>query len=75
MSQGQRASTQQSVKSAQDEQMKYQGTTPTMEDRYFHFDACMMNNGAHAQEFAKSLTGTIDHAAFPVRQKPDMSQD
>lgn len=75
MSQSQRSSTQQSVKAAQDEQMKYQGKTPSMEERYFYFDACMMNNGAHAQEFAKSLTSNIDHAAFPVRQKPDMSQD
>ena len=48
---------------------------PEMEDRYMKFDACMMNNGVHAQEFAKSLTRGIDHEAFPVRQFVDESQD
>jgi hypothetical protein len=38
------------------------------------FDACMVSNGAHAQEFAKELTRGIDHEAFPVRQFVDESQ-
>lgn len=45
------------------------GKAPMMEDRYMKFDACMMNNGAHAQEFAKKLTTDLDKVAFPVRQE------
>jgi hypothetical protein len=51
------------------------GRAPKMDDRYMKFDACMINNGAHAQELAKDLTRGIDHLAYPVRQKVDESQD
>jgi len=51
------------------------GKEPRMDGRYMEFDACMVNNGEHAQEFAKELTKGIDHEAFPVRQRPDRSQE
>lgn len=63
------------VKKSQDEMKKYQGKTPIADERYFKMDACMQNNGMHAQEFAKSLTAGLDKAAFPVRQKADSLQD
>lgn len=75
MAQEQRNSTQAQVKAAQMAQSKYQGKTPSLDSRYMDFCAPMMNNGAHAQEFASSLTSGLDKAAFPVRSKADMSQD
>lgn len=63
------------VKAEQAKVKHLAGRPPEMEDRYYKFDACMMNNGMHAQELAKGLTKGIDHEAFPVRQKPDEMQD
>jgi hypothetical protein len=63
------------VKQEQAKVEKYNGDFPVMEDRFYRFNACMMNNGAHAQMLAKQLTGNIDDVAYPVRQSVDMSQD
>lgn len=63
------------VRSEQAKMKSMEGRAPMMDNRYMKFDACMSNNGAHAQEFAKNLTSGIDHLAYPVRQKPDESQD
>jgi len=63
------------VKAEQAKTKHLAGKAPRMEDRYYKFDACMVNNGYHAQELAKEITRGIDHEAFPVRQKPDGMQD
>lgn len=75
MAQSQHSETNSFVKSEQEKTKKLAGKAPMMEERYYRFDACMMNNGAHAQELAKEITRGIDHEAFPVRQKPDEMQD
>ena len=59
------------VKDEQAKTKKYAGKAPEMENRYYKFDACMMNNGEHAQRLAKDITKDIDHVAFPVRQRPE----
>ena len=43
------------------------GKAPMMEDRYYKFDACQMNDGMHAQEFARDITKGLDKKAFPVK--------
>jgi hypothetical protein len=63
------------VKAEQAKTKKYAGRAPIMEERFYEFNANMMNNGEHAQRLAKEMTAGIDHDAFPVRQKPDDMQD
>lgn len=63
------------VKSEQAKSEKMAGKAPMLNGRYKEFDACMTNNGYHAQEFASKLTKGIDHEAFPVRDNPDKSQE
>ncbi len=75
MAQSQHSETNSFVKSEQMKTKNLAGKPPMMEERYYKFDACMMNNGYHAQELAKNITKGIDHEAFPVRQKPDEMQD
>jgi hypothetical protein len=55
------------VKREQDMDKSMDGRAPEMEDRYMKFDACMMNNGLHAQELAVEITRGMDKQAFPVR--------
>ncbi|HXK00705.1 MAG TPA: hypothetical protein VNF93_02325 [Buchnera sp. (in: enterobacteria)] len=43
------------------------GKAPNLESRYTTFDACMVNDGEHAQEFARSLTSNLDKKAYPVK--------
>jgi hypothetical protein len=38
-----------------------------LEDRYMHFDSCMISDGEHAQELARDLTAGLDKKAFPVK--------
>lgn len=40
---------------------------PNLMPEYQKFDACMTNDGMHAQEFARSLTYGLDKKAFPVK--------
>lgn len=75
MEEGQHDSSNSFVKAEQNKTKHLAGHEPRMSGRYMEFDACMVNNGEHAQQFAKELTRGIDHEAFPVRQKPDMSQE
>lgn len=75
MSESQHMESDSFVKSEQAKTKHLAGKPPKMEDRYYKFDACMMNNGEHAQMLAKDITRGIDHEAFPVRQKPDEMQD
>lgn len=63
------------VKRNQNEKDRMAGHAPKLEDKYSNFDACMMNNGMHAQELASSLTKGLDKEAFPVRADLDRSQD
>ncbi len=42
------------------------GNKPTMPAAMYEFDAYMSNDGAHAQEFGRKLTGGMDDA-FPVK--------
>ena len=75
MEEGQHDSSNAFVKGEQHKIKAKAGHEPRMDGRYMEFDACMVNNGEHAQEFAKELTRGIDHEAFPVRQRPDKSQE
>ena len=43
------------------------GKAPNLEDKYMYFDQCMVSDGAHAQEFGRSLTAGLDKKAFPVK--------
>lgn len=43
------------------------GKSPNLEGKYMNFNAEMVNNGAHAQEFGRSLTAGLDKKAFPVK--------
>jgi hypothetical protein len=43
------------------------GKEPNLEGKYMNFNAEMMNNGMHAQEFGRELTAGLDKKAFPVK--------
>ncbi len=75
MAESQHSQTDNFVKAEQAKTKKYAGKAPIMEERFYRFDANMMNNGEHAQSLAKKMTSDIDHVAFPVRQNPDEMQD
>ena len=55
------------VKSQQAKLSKYAGKAPKLEGKEMEFDAYMMNNGMHAQDFAVKLTAGLDKVAFPVK--------
>lgn len=38
-----------------------------LQEKYMHFDACMINDGEHAQSFARDLTAGLDKKAYPVK--------
>lgn len=75
MEEGQHDASNNFVKMEQNKLKSKAGHEPRMEARYSEFDACMINNGYHAQEFAKQLTAGLDKEAFPVKQMADKSQD
>jgi hypothetical protein len=43
------------------------GKMPDLEGKYMNFNAEMMNNGMHAQEFGREATVGLDKKAFPVK--------
>lgn len=43
------------------------GKAPNLEGKYMNFNAEMVNNGAHAQEFGRELTAGLDKKAYPVK--------
>jgi len=43
------------------------GKAPNLEGKYMNFNAQMVNNGGHAQEFGRELTAGLDKKAFPVK--------
>lgn len=43
------------------------GKAPNLEARYMNFDACMINEGEHAQELGRKLTSSMDKKAYPVK--------
>jgi len=55
------------VKKVQNAQDKYAGKAPVLEPKFEKFNAAMMNNGPHAQEFGRKLTAGLDKVAFPVK--------
>jgi hypothetical protein len=61
------------VKKVQAEQDRYAGRHPNLKGEAMEFNAYMCNNGAHAQEFAKSLTAGLDKVAYPVDGEGDDS--
>ena len=63
------------VKASQAKTAPLGGKAPILEDRYMKFDACMINNGAHAQEFGIRLTEGLDKRAFPVRGSVDRMEE
>lgn len=75
MEEGQHNASNAFVKMEQNKVKAKAGKEPRMEGRYMEFDACMVNNGYHAQEFAKQLTAGLDKEAFPVNPMADKSQD
>lgn len=75
MAESQHSSANENVRSEQARLKSMGGKSPNLDGRYMEFDACMTNNGAHAQEFAKKLTSGLDKTAFPVRQDVDKSQE
>ena len=75
MGQAQHSESDSFVRAEQAKTKSMAGKPPVMEERYYRFDACMMNNGVHAQRLASSITKGLDKEAFPVRSKPDEMQD
>jgi protein-arginine kinase activator protein McsA len=55
------------VKRVQAEQARHGGRTPNLKAEALNFNAYMCNNGEHAQELAKDITGGLDKVAFPVK--------
>lgn len=55
------------VKKVQNEQSRHAGKAPKLEPKFENFNAAMMNNGVHAQEYARGLTKGLDKVAFPVK--------
>lgn len=43
------------------------GKMPNLEGKYMNFNAEMVNNGMHAQEFGREVTAGLDKKAFPVK--------
>lgn len=75
MEEGQHDASNSFVKAEQNKLKSKAGKEPRMDGKYMELNACMVNNGAHAQEFAKQLTAGLDKEAFPVKQMADKSQD
>jgi hypothetical protein len=43
------------------------GKMPNLTKEYQNFDACMVNDGMHAQDFGRKLASPLDKKAFPVK--------
>jgi len=67
MGEAQHSAANQFVKREQEELKPMGAKEARMEARYMEFDACMVSDGEHAQDFARSLTAGLDKKAFPVR--------
>lgn len=57
------------VKSQQAKLAQYAGKAPNLKGELLMTNANMLNDGQHAQMFAKSLTSGIDNVAYPVKGK------
>lgn len=55
------------VKRHQEEVKPMAAKAPRLEGKYMEFNAEMVSNGKHAQEFASKLTTGLDKKAFPVK--------
>lgn len=43
------------------------GRNPVLDREYEYYDACMVNDGEHAQKMARHLTDGLNKKAFPVK--------
>ena len=55
------------VKKVQSEQAMHAGRSPNLKAESMEFSSYMCNDGAHAQELARSVTAGLDKVAFPVK--------
>lgn len=55
------------VKKVQSQQAKHAGRAPKMSPDMMDFCSYMSNDGEHAQELAREITGGLDKVAFPVK--------
>jgi len=55
------------VKKVQAAQAKHAGKAPNLKAESLEFNAYMCNDGEHAQELARDLTGGLDKVAFPLK--------
>lgn len=55
------------VKSQQAKTAGMGAKSPSLDSKYMKFNQEMINNGEHAQSFARSLTSGLDKTAFPVK--------
>lgn len=54
------------AKRANEAQAKLGAKDPKLANKYCYLNAEMVNNGEHAQAFARTLTKGLDKKAFPV---------
>jgi hypothetical protein len=59
--------TNQFVKKVQSEQARHAGKAPNLKPEAMEFNAYQCNDGMHAQELAREITGGLDKVAFPVK--------
>lgn len=67
MEEAQHSSSDSFVKSQEAKLARMGGRAPRLEEKDMEFNAEMMNDGMHAQEFARELTKGLDKEAFPVK--------
>lgn len=54
------------AKRVNEAQAKLGGKPAKLDNKYCYLDAQMVNNGEHAQRFARQVTKGLDKKAFPV---------
>jgi hypothetical protein len=67
MEEAQHSSSNSFVKSHEAKLERMGGRAPRLEEKDMEFNAVMMNDGEHAQEFGRELTAGLDKTAFPVK--------
>ncbi len=67
MEEAQHSSSDAFVKSQEAKLSRMAGRAPKLEAKDMEFNAVMMNDGAHAEEFGRMLTKGLDKEAFPVK--------
>lgn len=75
MEEGQHNASNSFVKGQENKLSRMAGRAPKLEEKDMKFDACMMNDGNHAKEFAVSLTKGLDKEAYPVSSNMERDQE